>query len=244
MENISIVIPSWRGSCPELLASIASQTCKPDDVQIVCGVSPNGHARNVGVAQTHGDILVFIDDDAVLGHNGVIENLVKPLGSDPSIGVTGASKLIPPDSSWFQRWVAREVPRIEHPVVDTLVETNPEPPYYYCEITTTCCAMLVPNTWVWHPAPATFRALLSKHFMYGKGHAQEVFRDPRRALGLQRNPWLYLLFRTAVLLPNIILPYSYADRNMRLSFKPLKAIVSYASALGYVWESIMHSLSS
>jgi len=219
------------------------------------------------------------DDDAVLGHKGVIENLVKPLESDPSIGVTGTSKLIPPDSSWFQHWVAKEVPRIEHPVVDTLVETNPDPPYYYCEITTTCCAMrrsvfeeaggfdahllrgvdteffvrvrrlgyrliLVPNTWVWHPAPATFGALLRKHFLYGKGHAQEVSRDPHRALGLQKRPWLYLLFRTAILLPNVILPYSYADRSTQLSFKPLKAVTSYASALGYVWESIMHSLPS
>jgi GT2 family glycosyltransferase len=37
--------------------------------------------------------------------------------------------------------VAREVPRIEHPVVEHPLETNPDPPSYYCEVTTTCCAM-------------------------------------------------------------------------------------------------------
>lgn len=88
-----------------------------------------------------GDLLVFVDDDAVLGHERVVENIIAPLLADSSIGVAGASKLLPPDASSWQRRVAREVPRIEHPVVNTLQETNPDPPFYYCDITTTCCAM-------------------------------------------------------------------------------------------------------
>ncbi|HSM56348.1 MAG TPA: glycosyltransferase [Candidatus Sulfomarinibacteraceae bacterium] len=121
--------------------SINAQTLQPQRVEVVVGVSPNGRARNVGVARTTGDILIFVDDDAILGDEHVLQNLVQPLLKDDTIGVTGASKLIPPDSSWFQRWVAREVPRIEHAVVDKQLETNPDPPTYYSEITTTCCAM-------------------------------------------------------------------------------------------------------
>lgn len=269
--SVAVVIPSLAGDVTELLASIERQTLQPAEVEVVRGVRPNGRARNVGVARTTGEVLVFVDDDAVPGDEHVIANLAKPLLADPTIGVTGASKLIPPNSSWFQRWATREVPRIQHPVVDEPLETNPDPPYYYCEVTTTCCAMrrsvfeeaggfneelvrgvdteffvrvrrlgyrlvLVPHTWVWHPAPATFGALLRKHFWYGVGHAQEVQRDPSRARGLERRPWLYLLFRTAILLPHVFVPYSYTDPRWRLEFRPLKALTSYVSALGYVWK--------
>jgi len=271
MPSISAIIPTLSDAAPELLAGLRAQTRPPDEIEVVRGVRPNGRARNAGIARTHGDILVLIDDDARPGHPELVANLIAPLLADETIGATGASRLIPPDSSRFQRWTAREVARIEHPVVHTLLETNPGPENgYYCEITTTCCALrrcvldaaggfdeeliqgvdteffvrlrragyrlvLVPDTWVYHPAPATLRALLRKHFRYGRGHAQEVARDPSRAHGLERHPWLYLLFRTAILLPNVFLPFSYAAPSWRPGFKPLKALVSYASAVGYVW---------
>lgn len=272
--TVALIIPSLAGTCEALQRSIAAQTCQPQEIEVVAGVRPNGHARNMGVARTSGDILVFVDDDAVLGNAYVVANLVAPLLKDASIGVTGASKLLPPDASAWQRWVAREVPRIEHPVVQQPLETNPDPPSYYCEITTTCCAMrravfeeagrfsdtlirgvdteffwrvrrlgyrfvLVPDTWVYHPAPASLRALLRKHFLYGVGHSQEVRADPGRARGRYLHTPLhalaYLALRTAILLPNMFLPYSFAAPSWKPGFKPLKALTSYAAALGYVW---------
>jgi cellulose synthase/poly-beta-1,6-N-acetylglucosamine synthase-like glycosyltransferase len=296
--QVALIIPSLSGDAEALLASVRRQTLAPAEVAVVRGVRPNGRARNQGVAQTRAPLLVFVDDDAVLGDEHVLANLVAPLLEDPTIGVTGASKLLLPNAPAFQRWVAREVPRIEHPVVARPLETNPDPPSYYCEITTTCCAMrravfeqaggfdetlvrgvdteffarlrrtqvigtrsevigeklpityalspntryrfiLVPNTWTYHPAPATLRALLRKHFLYGVGHAQEVRRDPRRARGRQlRTPLhaaAFVMFRSAILLPNIFLPYSFAAPSWRPGFKPLKALTSYVGALGYVW---------
>src|SRR6266545_7801433 len=260
---VALIIPSLDGDVEPLLASVRRQTLQPSEIEVVRGVRPNGRARNQGVARTRAPLLVFVDDDAVLGDERVIERLVAPL-ADPSIGVTGASKLLPPDAPPFQRWVAREVPRIVHPIVDQPLETNPDPPSFYCEITTTCCAMrravfeqaggfhetlfrgvdteffvrvrrlrtegrglgsesdirsallspqssvlsphyrfvLVPNTWTYHPAPATLRALLRKQFLYGFGHAQEVRRDPSRARGQALRTPLhtagFLLFRTAI----------------------------------------------
>jgi GT2 family glycosyltransferase len=215
-----------------------------------------------------------VDDDAVPGNEYVIENLVAPLLKDAQVGITGTSKLLPPGASGWQRWVAREVPRIEHPVVHHAQETNPDPPAFYCEITTTCCAMrravfeeaggfsntlvrgvdteffirvrrlgyhflLVPDTWVYHPAPPNLYALLRKHFLYGLGHSQEVRNDPQRARGrflhTPLHAMAYLAFRTAILIPNIFLPYSYAAPSWRPGFKPLKALTSYVGALGYVW---------
>jgi hypothetical protein len=78
-----------------------------------------------------------------------------------------------------------------------------------------------------------------KQFLYGYGHAQEVRRDPTRARGRAlRTPLhaaAFLLFRTAIVLPNVFLPYSFAAPSWRPGFKPLKALASYASAIGYVW---------
>ena len=273
--TVAVVIPSLDGKVGALRASIARQTLTPDQVEVAVGVRPNGKARNVAVARTSADVLVFVDDDAVLGGDDTLANLVAPLLADATIGVTGASKLIPPDSTPFQRRVAREVPRIEHPIVAAPVETNPPLDRHgYIEITTTCCAMrravfdeacgfsnelvrgvdteffyrvrrlgyrfiLVANTWAYHDAPPTLRALLRKHFLYGVGHAQEVQRDPNRAAGRQLKTPLhaagYFLFRTAILIPNIFLPYSYSAPSWRPGFKPLKALTSYAAALGYIY---------
>ncbi|HMP40798.1 MAG TPA: glycosyltransferase, partial [Roseiflexaceae bacterium] len=109
-------------------------------VVVVRGVRPNGHARNRGVAQTRSPLLVFLDDDAMPGHPELFERLLEPL-RDPLVGVAGSAKLLPPNASAFQRRVDHEVPRITHPVVQTTLETNPDPPLFYCDITTTCCAM-------------------------------------------------------------------------------------------------------
>ena len=269
--KVSVVIPSLSGEVEALLASLREQTWPPDEVEVVVGVRPNGRARNVGVSRSTGDIIIFIDDDALPGNERLIEQLATPLIQDATIHITGASKLIPPDSSWFQRWVAREIPRIEHPIVTKPLESNPDPPHYYCEITTTCCAIrrgdfsraggfnetlirgvdteffvrirrqdyrfiLVPNSWTWHPAPATLGALWHKHFLYGLGHAQEVISDPTRAKGLQSRPFLYFVFRTLILIPNIFIPFSYAQTEWQISFKPLKAVTSYAGVLGFTWQ--------
>ncbi|MEN9933470.1 MAG: hypothetical protein RLZZ387_49 [Chloroflexota bacterium] len=277
--QVAVIIPSLEGEPAELTAVLNRQTLPPAEIAVIREVRPNGLARNQGVAQTTAPLLVFIDDDALPGADDLIERLVAPLQSDPSIGVTGASKLLPPDAPWFQRWAAREVPRITHPVVTAPLETNPDPPSFYCEITTTCCAMrrevfeqaggfdptlvrgvdteffvrvrrattggrpyrfiLAPRTWTYHPAPATLRALLRKQFLYGYGHAQEVRRDPSRSRGrtlrTRAHAAAFLLFRTAIVLPNIFLPYSFAAPSWRPGFKPLKALASYAAALGYVY---------
>ena len=272
--SVAVIVPSLHGDVAPLLASVRRQTLQPVEVEVVRGVRPNGRARNRGVMRTTAPVLVFVDDDATLGDEHVISNLVAPLLDDPSVGVSGASKLLPPDAPWFQRWVGREVPRIVHPVVERPLETNPDPPSFYCEITTTCAAMrrevfeevggfdetlvrgvdteffvrvrrhgyrllLAPRTWVYHPAPATLGALLRKQFLYGVGHAQEVRRDPSRARGRTLYTPLhaaaFLAFRTAILVPNIFLPYSFAAPSWRPGFKPLKAVASYASAAGYVW---------
>lgn len=273
--KIALIVPSLAGGAPGLEADAKTQTFAPDEVIVVDGVRPNGRARNVGARRSDAAVFVFVDDDARLGDVHVIENLVRPLIEDESIGITGSAKLIPPDASAFQRRVAREVPRIEHPVVETALETNPPLDRHgYCEITTTCAAMrrevweraegfdeklvrgvdpdffrrvhrlgfrlvLVPHTWVWHPAPANMRALLRKHFYYGLGFSQEVRGDPPRGgfryLHTPFHAAAYLLVRLGWIIPSTFIPWSFSDPRWRLSFRPVGALASFASAVGYVW---------
>lgn len=272
--KVALIVPALGGEAEGLRADARAQTRVPDEVVVVAGVRPNGRARNDGVRRTDADLLVFVDDDARLGNPELIERLVAPLAADATIGVTGSAKLVPPDSTPFQRAVARQVPRIEHAVVAQPLETNPPTGGHgYTEITTTCAALrrdvwersggfsetlfrgvdteffrrvrrlgyrfvLVPNAWVWHPAPATLRALLRKHVFYGVGFAQEVRADPAKAgwrrLSTPLHAALYLLARTLLLIPHALIAYSGDRPRPRLAWRPLGALASYAAAIGYV----------
>jgi GT2 family glycosyltransferase len=139
---VSAVIPSLNGETAELERRLAAQTWAPDQLKVVRGVKPNGRARNFGVAATEGDILLFIDDDALPGADGLVETLVRPLLEDPTIGVVGAARVLPAGAPWFQRRVAAEIPRTVNPVPDEPLETNPPlVGYGHSLITTTCAAM-------------------------------------------------------------------------------------------------------
>ncbi len=139
--RVALIVPALEGGAPGLEADAAKQTRVPDQVIIVRGVRPNGRARNEGVRQSDAEILVFIDDDARMGNAELIAQLIAPLG-DATIGVTGSAKLLPQGAPEFQRAVARQVPRIEHGIVQTPLESNPPTEGHgYSTITTTCAAM-------------------------------------------------------------------------------------------------------
>jgi len=140
--RIALIVPALGGAAAGLEEDARRQSRPPDEVIVVAGVRPNGRARNEGVRRCTADVLVFVDDDARLGDERVIERLVAPLLTNPGVGVTGAAKLLPPDAPAFQRAVARQVPRIEHPVVREPLESNPPVAGHgYSTITTTCAAM-------------------------------------------------------------------------------------------------------
>ena len=275
--RIAAIIPCISATVPAtVLAAIRNQTRQVDELIVVHGVSPNGRARNQGVAQSSAEWLLFIDDDAVLGHPELIERLFTA-AQQPGIAIVGSARILPLDAPAFQHAVANQVARIVHPVVTHDTITNPDPPSFYCDITTTCCLisrawferiggfdanlsrgvdseffvrarrtdpsagnlMIVANTWVYHPAPATLGALWRKHVAYGIGHAQEVRRDPTRARGgnyfhTPIHALLWILFRTLIVPIHTIVPYSYGAPQWRIGWYPLKAFASYASAVGYV----------
>jgi GT2 family glycosyltransferase len=200
--KLSVVIPSSDGrrdgNLARLLDDVEKQTLRPAEVEVVVGVSPNGRARNVGIQRCTGNYFIFLDDDVRLGHNGVFEALVSALVAHPEFGITGTAQQLPPDSTFFQRAAARQIPRSHSPVVPHFTESD--------MVTTACWAMpravldrvgwfndriprgvdpemrqrvraagykiiCVPGVWHYHPMPATLRALLRMAWRNGAASA-------------------------------------------------------------------------
>lgn len=128
MPKVSVIIPSSdgyrNGNVPLLLEDLKKQTYQDYELIVIKGVSPLSKAHNDAAKKAKGEILVLIDDDIRLGNEKVIENLVKYLESDKSIGITGVSQQIPPDSNLFQRRYAKEVVRAVFPVVKEVTESD------------------------------------------------------------------------------------------------------------------------
>jgi GT2 family glycosyltransferase len=202
MTTVSVIIPSGDGSraanLRELIADLEAQSLPPDEIEVVRGVSPSGHARNIGVGKTSGEVLVFLDDDVRLGTPDILHSFVQYLKADEMLGILGTSQRIPNASTPFQRRCARQIPRSESPIVDTLTSSD--------MATTACCAMrrsvltevggfhdriirgvdpelrhrvrqagyqiaVVPRAWHYHPMPATLTGLLKMAWRNGAASA-------------------------------------------------------------------------
>lgn len=207
--RVSIVIPSRDGHrgglVPRLLESIERQTYSDREVIVVRGVEPQGRAINQGVRQSRGEIVIVVDDDSRLADEHVIASLVDCLDSDPAIGMAGASILLDPEASAFQRRASRQFPRLCTPEVSQITDSD-----MACH---GCCAMprrvfdqvggeredilrgldpdlrvrlrnagyrvvLAPNARIFHPLPDGWRATLRTFFRNGFGSAYAQKFEP------------------------------------------------------------------
>lgn len=201
-RRVSVIIPSWDGSrngcVPRLLESIGRQSFQDYDVHLVKGIAPQGKAINRGAEVARGEILVILDDDSLLADEHVFQRLVETLDADASIGMAGASIIVPPDASPFQQSAARQFPRFAMPVVARVTDSD-----LACH---GCCAIparifdeigreredlirgldpdlrfrlraagyrvvLAPGARIYHPMPDGWRKLLRTFFRNGFGSA-------------------------------------------------------------------------
>lgn len=118
LSNFSVIIPTLNGAEPlqELLASFTIQTVKPREVLVVDSSSSDdtvqvaerygaevlvisrdqfdhGGTRTVAARRAQSDYLVFFTQDVIPSHRLVLENLVKPLVTDSTIGVSYGRQL-------------------------------------------------------------------------------------------------------------------------------------------------------
>ncbi len=200
--RMSVVIPSldgYRDGCvPRLLESIARQTFTDYEIHLIKGVSPQGKAINQGAAQARGEILVILDDDSDLADESVFQRLADALEADPAIGMAGASIVLAPGATPFQRRAATQFPRLHTPVAGVITDSD-----LACH---GCCAfpkrvfdavggeredllrgldpdlrhrlraaghrvVLVPGARIHHPLPGSFVKLLRVFFRNGFGSA-------------------------------------------------------------------------
>jgi len=263
--RLSVIIPTLDahrdGAVPRLVESIRRQTFRDFELCLVKGVSPQGKAINKGADQTHGDILLILDDDSRLADETVFQRLIETLDADASIGMAGASIVVAPDASPFQRRAAEEFPRFNTPVVDRVTDSD-----FACH---GCCAIprrvfeqigreredllrgldpdlrvriraagyrvvLAPNARIHHPLPDGWRSLLRTFFRngYGSAYARKFHPDS--------------VFETGETLddsgfqPKTSLPYRMARFPVRLAQALARGqwmrFVAYcAYACGYGW---------
>jgi len=200
LPKVSVIIPSldgYRGgNVPRLIKQIEGQTFKDLEIIVIKGVRPNGKARNEGAKKARGEILICIDDDVTLGHNKIIENLVRYLERDQNLGLLGISKLIPQASNWFQRRSAKEIPRATSPIYSELTEGDlvdhmciavrkdlffkvgmenenlirgTDPDLRYRIRKAGFKIAIVPDSWGYHPVPGSLIKLLKTFYINGMG---------------------------------------------------------------------------
>lgn len=268
--KVSVIIPSFDGyrggNVPKLLEDLKGQTCQDFELHIVKDIRPNGRARNEGVKLSRGRILVFIDDDTRLGHNRVIENLIKPFEEDKTIGITGASRQLPPDANWFQRASAKQLPRAIFPIVDRIVDSDraahsclsipkdlyervggehdrlvrgTDPDLRYRVRKAGLRVVIVPDTWFYHPLPKTLKKLVRKGFRNGMG-AGWVFKN-----------YPHLVYEVpdgaaTEFVPKRSFPYRVARVVGRLilaliTFKFIRLVTNLAYISGYLWGLVKKS---
>ncbi len=263
--RVSVIIPSldgYREGCvPRLLASVEAQGFTDYEVRVVKGVSPQGRAINQGAAAARGEILLVLDDDSRLADGGVFGRLVDALDGDGAIGMAGASIVVPPDASAFQRRAARQFPRFNTPVVEEMVDSD-----LACH---GCCAfpkavfdevggerediirgldpdlrvrlraagyrvVLVPHAAIYHPLPEGWGRLLRVFFRNGFGSAYARKFRPDSVYETHE------ALDVSGFRPQTTLAY----RVVRFPFRLLKALAegkpmrfgAYCSyACGYVW---------
>ena len=233
----SIIICSYdgnrNGNVIKLKNDLKKQTFKDWEFIFIIGVSPVGKARNKGIEKANGNIIIFLDDDIRLPQNNILEKLIIGLKKYPK-AIVGSSKLIPKNSNFFQKWLAKEMPREEIKISEKDIKTD--------EIGTCCWAskkniyqkignfkeeitfaddtefrqrarkngyrtILIRNTYVIHPPKRNLKEFIKQMIVYGKGIGLLYFFQNKRSK-LYRTLYLlsYSLFKVITLPIQIFIP--------------------------------------
>lgn len=125
---VSIIIPTADatrdGLLPSLLKQLEEQTFRDFEIIVVTGDTRQGRAINCGAQLAEGKYLVTFDDDTKLGHNDLLEKMVRQIEPHPDIGMAGAANLVPDDASWFVQRIMRELPRRTSPMVAEITASD------------------------------------------------------------------------------------------------------------------------
>jgi glycosyltransferase involved in cell wall biosynthesis len=261
--KVSIIIPSRdgdrRGNVARLLSDINKQDFQDFEIIMAIAESPNGHARNVGVTKAKGEYFLFIDDDAILGSYDMITKTLQSFEDekDQKPGMIGCATLIPPDSNWFQRWVAKEEERSEFPPVSEFTKTDMAH-HLFCmlpakvwfeigqesDVLETGTDMDLRNKlkkygytigvskdiFAYHPMPDNFIKFTKQNFWYGVGMPIMRYFWPEENIIISSASAYKWAIKSLLTFPIRVFKF---DRNSKLEFKPLRAYAKVVRDIGY-----------
>jgi GT2 family glycosyltransferase len=264
--RVSAVIPSLDGdrggNVAKLLADLRAQTAAGLEAVVVAGIKPQGRAINLGVSAAAGEFIVVCDDDSRIPDTTTLATLIDTLAADRAIGMCGASISQPPGANRFQRWAARDFPRLNmRPVAEI---TDSDMPCHGC------CAMrkdvfvevgreredilrgldpelrqrlrgagyrvvLVPGASAHHPLPPTPATLLRMFFRNGRGSAYAQRYQPDLVFDTSEDTaWRGQTLRRSWLRRALWFPLR--SLGCLLRGRLLRVLADSAYAAGYAWE--------
>ena len=194
-----------------ILESLSLQTLKPVAVHIVAGDRRQGRAINYGVSQADTEYIGTVDDDTQIDDPSLFKKLIDAMNRDNSIGMGGASCIIPDFASKFQKRAMREIPRRFFPVqkenVDSDMVQHPclvMPRKLFTEIggedeelirgldpvlrkkvrDTGRRVTIIADTWIYHLIPDGFYNIIKMYYRNGRGSGYAARNFPERVLEL------------------------------------------------------------
>lgn len=267
--TISVIIPSFyperEKNVLEIIRKLRADRLPPDEIVVIKEVAPAGKARNLGVERSSGDILIFIDDDAIIESDDTLSKVVEALLSDDNIGMAGAVQKPCPDMNWLQKAYRKQFPRTEAPTVNEIKESD--------MVTTLFCAIrrddfiaaggfderliagqdnllrhkirqmgkkivLVPETLVYHPLPRSIANVLKREIIYAHGMAQlsKLNLMPLPAKRI-KNMWQAFFYALVRIIALPVRLFYGGPDGKSFGFWYLRAPAWLVNSIAYAWFS-------
>ncbi|MBU0712663.1 glycosyltransferase [bacterium] len=183
------------GLLPSLFEQLKQQTFQDFEIIVIIGDTRQGRAINCGAQVAEGKYIVTFDDDTKLGHADLLEIMVNQIEQHSDIGMAGVANLVPENASFFVKRVMKELPRRTSPMVDKIIDSDMAEhpcciiprkiflevggeneiiprgldPYLRQEIRNTGYRVVVlPNVYIHHLPPKTFRKFVKQFYRNGK----------------------------------------------------------------------------
>lgn len=265
---ISIIVPTLDrargGILDELLDDLHDQVMTSFEVILVIGDRRQGRAINRGVDAAQSDLIATMDDDTKIGTPHLLQNLVDVLRAHDDVGIVGASTVVPPECSWFQRTASEQIPRRLFPVVQEITDSDMvqhpclamrrdvfleiggedeelirglDPSLRHRAKAAGYRVVIAPHTYICHMLPEGFRDVIRMYYRNGRGSAFAQRHYPERIYNLS-DGFQNNQFPEKVAFPVRVASYPRRMLGSLLRLRWIKFAVEVAYTVGFMREYV------